>query len=281
MKYYLGINGGDTCAHYEIATSTFTTSCAEAKANAAKPSEHITAAHGAPGARECRHGDEDCVLSMRHYMRGSCSPLERAPPFVVKVPYAAGTPLDNLVRACTCGAHCGVHAACMRALAVRMQCMRSIHVTCAHATRFSRWRTSTRRRTPTRSPSRSTRAPKQTGCVPVGVAAAHTSSWARWRRCASRRTRARASSPLASLRSRCSSLSAAASVPPLAPSPSRWSCAAPRPLSASRRSSTPSRPHLDPISTPSRPHLDPISIPSRPHLDRISIPAQLVLVPML
>ena len=34
MKYYLGINGGDTCAHYEIITTTFTTSCAEAKAEA-------------------------------------------------------------------------------------------------------------------------------------------------------------------------------------------------------------------------------------------------------
>ena len=34
---------------------------------------------------------------MRHYMRGSCAPNERAPPFVVKVPYAVGVPLDNLV----------------------------------------------------------------------------------------------------------------------------------------------------------------------------------------
>ena len=37
MKYYLGINGGDTCAHYEIITTTFTTSCAEAKAEALPP----------------------------------------------------------------------------------------------------------------------------------------------------------------------------------------------------------------------------------------------------
>jgi hypothetical protein len=97
MKYYLGINGGDTCAHYEIATTTFTSSCAEAQAERIKPAEHVDALHGSAGARECRHGDADCVLSMRHYMRGSCAPQERAPPFVVKVPYRVGEPLDNLV----------------------------------------------------------------------------------------------------------------------------------------------------------------------------------------
>ena len=90
MKYYLGINGGDTCAHYEIITTTFTTSCSEAKAEAkamlasSADEEHV--AHGSVGARECRHGDADCELSIRHYMRGSCAPNERAPPLVVKVP---------------------------------------------------------------------------------------------------------------------------------------------------------------------------------------------------
>ena len=97
MKFYLGINGGDTCAHYEIATTTFTSSCAEAQADRLKPAEHVTSLHGSAGARECRQGDADCVLSMRHYMRGSCAPRERAPPFVVKIPYKAGEPLDNLV----------------------------------------------------------------------------------------------------------------------------------------------------------------------------------------
>ena len=97
MKFYLGINGGDTCAHYEITTTTFTSSCAEAQAERLKPSEHVDALHGAPGARECRHGDADCVLSMRHYMRGSCAPQERAPPLVVQIPYKVGEPLDNLV----------------------------------------------------------------------------------------------------------------------------------------------------------------------------------------
>jgi hypothetical protein len=97
MKYYLGISGGNTCAHYEIETSTFTSSCAEAKSNAVLPAVHEDEAHGSAGARECRHGDVDCVLSMRHYMRSSCSPHERAPPFVVKLPYTTGEPLDNLV----------------------------------------------------------------------------------------------------------------------------------------------------------------------------------------
>jgi hypothetical protein len=37
---------------------------------------------------------------MRHYMRASCAPQERAPPFVIEIPYADGQVLDNLVIEC-------------------------------------------------------------------------------------------------------------------------------------------------------------------------------------
>ena len=34
---------------------------------------------------------------MRHYMRAECDAHERAPPFVIQVPYTAGGQPDNLV----------------------------------------------------------------------------------------------------------------------------------------------------------------------------------------
>jgi len=58
---------------------------------------HATATHGSPGARECPQDSTDCILSMRHYMRASCTPDERAPPFVLQMPYSAGHRPDNLV----------------------------------------------------------------------------------------------------------------------------------------------------------------------------------------
>ena len=96
MRYYLAVNGGTVCAHYEVITEVFTSSCSEAKAAALRPAVHVEK-HGSPGARECPRDAVDCVLSMRHYMRGSCSPHERAPPFVVLIPYTAGESVDNLV----------------------------------------------------------------------------------------------------------------------------------------------------------------------------------------
>lgn len=97
MRYYLAVNGGEVCAHYEVITEAFDTSCAEAQAKALRPGVHVTESHGAPGARECPQSAVDCVLSMRHYMRASCEPGERAPPFVINIPYAADEPLDNMV----------------------------------------------------------------------------------------------------------------------------------------------------------------------------------------
>ena len=41
---------------------------------------------------------------MRHYMRGSCSPGELAPPFVVNIPYAAGQALDVATALAVAGA---------------------------------------------------------------------------------------------------------------------------------------------------------------------------------
>ena len=85
------------CAHYEVHTEAFTSSCAEAQAKALRPAQLESKAHGSAGARECPQGADGCELSMRHYMRASSMPGERAPPFVVHVPYAAGQTLDNLV----------------------------------------------------------------------------------------------------------------------------------------------------------------------------------------
>jgi len=96
-RYYLGVNGGETCAHYEVITETFTTSCSEAQASAARPATTVVESHGSPGARECPQDADDCALSWRHYMRGSCGAHERAPPFVLEFPYAAGQATDNLV----------------------------------------------------------------------------------------------------------------------------------------------------------------------------------------
>jgi len=97
MRYYLAINGGEVCAQYEVVTEAFTSSCAEAQAAALQPSPHETDTHVSAGARECPQGATGCVLSMRHYMRASSSPGERAPPFAVNIPYEAGQSLDNLV----------------------------------------------------------------------------------------------------------------------------------------------------------------------------------------
>ena len=93
------VGTGDTCAHYEVFTSTFTTSCAAAQAAALVPAAS-TVSHGTPGNRECPQDADDCILSMRHYMRASCAPQERAPPFVIEIPYADGQVLDNLVIEC-------------------------------------------------------------------------------------------------------------------------------------------------------------------------------------
>merc|ERR1719298_228631 len=53
MRYYLAVNGGNVCAHYEVITETFTSSCAEAQANALRPGDHDVELHGSPGARSC------------------------------------------------------------------------------------------------------------------------------------------------------------------------------------------------------------------------------------
>ena len=96
-RYYIGVKGGSVCAHYEIAMETFTGSCATAMANRLVPGDHASETHGSPGARECPQDATDCIVSLRHFMRGSCQAHERAPPFVIQIPYSAGRPLDNLV----------------------------------------------------------------------------------------------------------------------------------------------------------------------------------------
>lgn len=85
------------CAHYELVTEAFTSSCAEAQAAALQPGQHETDTHVSAGARECPQGAVGCVLSMRHYMRASSMPGERAPPFAVNIPYMTDQALDNLV----------------------------------------------------------------------------------------------------------------------------------------------------------------------------------------
>ena len=97
MRYYVAVKGGSVCAHYEIAMETFTTSCSAAMAAAYTPNSTIAVSHGSPGARECPQSSVDCILSMRHYMRASCDADERAPPFVLQLPYTAGHNPDNLV----------------------------------------------------------------------------------------------------------------------------------------------------------------------------------------
>jgi len=96
-RYYLAAIGGSVCATYEVSVETFTSSCSEAKASALRPAEHDTESHGSFGARECPQYSKDCVLSMRHFMRGSCKAFERSPPFIIKFPYTAGKNMDNLV----------------------------------------------------------------------------------------------------------------------------------------------------------------------------------------
>jgi hypothetical protein len=98
-KLYLAVKGGDVCAHYEIAIETFTTSCSEAIANAYHPKGYgeDTASHGSPGARECPPDSADCILSMRHFMGGSCGPGAESPPFILQIPFEPGQQFDNLV----------------------------------------------------------------------------------------------------------------------------------------------------------------------------------------
>jgi len=97
MRYYMAVYGGTTCAHYEVQMETFTSSCSEALAAVHVPNATVAETHGSPGARECPQDSVDCVLSMRHYMRGACAANERAPPFVLQLPYFADHLPDNLV----------------------------------------------------------------------------------------------------------------------------------------------------------------------------------------
>jgi len=96
FKYYLAVDGGTVCSHYEIVTETFTTSCWEAQQAALKPAD-VSNTYDPSGGRECKSTAESCELSMRHFMRGRCSVGARLSPFILSMPYYEGHMMDNLV----------------------------------------------------------------------------------------------------------------------------------------------------------------------------------------
>ena len=96
FKYYLAVDGGTACSHYEIVTETFTTSCWEAQQAALKPAA-VSNTYDASGGRECKPTAESCELSMRHFMRGHCTVGARLAPFSLSMPFYEGHMMDNLV----------------------------------------------------------------------------------------------------------------------------------------------------------------------------------------